>query len=91
MNTHYKTLTKENDKTPDAFSALAYDSVYMIAKAIENAGEADPEKVKDELAKIKDFDGVTGKITMDKEHNPVKSTLVIKLEDGKEASAEIVK
>ena len=81
---------KENDKTPDAFSALAYDSVYMIAKAIENAGEADPEKVKDELAKIKDFDGVTGKITMDKEHNPVKSTLVIKLEDGKEVSNTVV-
>lgn len=54
------------------------------------SSEADPEKVKDELAKIKDFDGVTGKITMDKEHNPVKSTLVIKLEDGKEVSNTVV-
>ncbi|MGX7419568.1 ABC transporter substrate-binding protein [Carnobacterium gallinarum] len=79
------------NKAPDAFSALAYDAVYMIAKAIENAGEATPEKVKDELAKIKDFDGITGNITMDKNHNPIKSTLVIKLENGEEVSNTVVK
>lgn len=79
------------NKTPDAFSALAYDSVYMIAKAIENAGEASPDKVRDELSSIKGFKGITGEIEMDKNHNPIKSTLVIKLEDGKEASSTIVK
>lgn len=81
---------KENKKTPDAFSALSYDSVYMIAKAIENGKEATPEKVNEALGKIKDFEGITGKITMDKEHNPVKSTLVIKLENGKEVSNTVV-
>lgn len=77
-------------KTPSSFNALAYDSVYMLKDAIEAAGEADSVKIKDELAKLKDFVGVTGKMSMDKDHNPEKAAVVIGLTEGKETSSDIV-
>ena len=42
------------------------------------------------LAKIKNFKGVTGTITVNKYHDPVKSAYLVKLENGKEVSAEII-
>ncbi len=78
------------DKTPSSFNALAYDSVYMLKEAIEAAGEADSVKIKDELAKLKDFVGVTGKMSIDKDHNPEKAAVVIGLTEGKETSSDIV-
>ena len=81
---------KKYGKQPSSFNALAYDSVYMIKQAIEDEGKATPEAINKALANLKDFEGVTGKITMDKEHNPVKSAVVLGLTDGKETSAETV-
>ncbi|WP_270791350.1 ABC transporter substrate-binding protein [Enterococcus avium] len=81
---------KKYGKQPSSFNALAYDSVYMIKQAIEDKGKATPEAINKGLANLKDFEGVTGKITMDKEHNPVKSAVVLGLTDGKETSAETV-
>ena len=78
------------DKTPSSFNALAYDSVYMLKDAIEAAGEADSVKIKDELAKLKDFVGVTGKMSIDKDHNPETAAVVIGLTEGKETSSDIV-
>lgn len=73
---------KKYNKEPDAFSALGYDSVQILAQAIKDAGEANPVKVKDALAKIKDFEGVTGKMTIDAQHNPVKAGVIIEFKDG---------
>lgn len=81
---------KKYGKQPSSFNALAYDSVYMIKQAIEDEGKATPEAINKGLANLKDFEGVTGKITMDKEHNPVKSAVVLGLTDGKETTAETV-
>ncbi|MBE9389483.1 ABC transporter substrate-binding protein [Vagococcus salmoninarum] len=81
---------KNKDKSPSSFNALAYDSVFMLKTAIENAGEADSEKIKEELANLKEFVGVTGTMTMDENHNPVKAAVVIGLTNGEEATSEIV-
>ncbi|HCQ8740232.1 TPA: ABC transporter substrate-binding protein, partial [Enterococcus faecalis] len=81
---------KKYNKQPSSFNALAYDSVYMIKQAIENEGKATPEAIDKGLTNLKDFEGVTGKISMDKEHNPVKSAVVLGLTEGKETSAETV-
>jgi branched-chain amino acid transport system substrate-binding protein len=48
-------------RTPEnAFAALGYDTVDLIAKAIRKAKSADPAKVRDELLKMRAFNGVTG-------------------------------
>lgn len=69
---------------PDALAALSYDSGYLLAEAIKNAGEATPEKITQALANIKDFKGVTGNATFDAQHNPVKSAVIIEMKDGKQ-------
>lgn len=70
------------------FAALAYDSVYMVAKAADGAKTS--KDIKTNLAKLKDFEGVTGKMTIDKEHNPIKSAIMIGLDNGQEKTAEAV-
>lgn len=76
---------------PSMFDALAYDAVYMVKQAAEDTKAKTSVDVKDGLAKLKGFTGATGDITVDKNHNPVKDAVVVKLENGKEVSATIVK
>ncbi len=69
---------------PDALAALGYDAAKMLIVAIEKAGSADSAKIRDALETIKDFQGVTGVITVDPAtHNPVKSAVIIRMVDGK--------
>lgn len=70
---------------PDAPAALAYDSVMLLAQAIKDAQTTDSEQVKNALANIKDFDGVTGKITFNENHDPIKSAVILTFKDGKQS------
>jgi len=47
----------------NAFAALGYDTVNLTAQAIKIVGSAEPAKIEEGLAFIKDFPGVTGSIT----------------------------
>lgn len=67
---------------PDAHAALAYDAMRFLAEAIQRAGTEGP-KLRDALAATKNFPGITGVISMDKDRNAVKPAVVLKLEDGK--------
>lgn len=69
---------------PDSFSALGYDAAYLIADAITRAGVAEPEAIKDALAATTDFDAVTGKLSFDEQHNPVKEIAIIELVNGEQ-------
>ncbi len=66
---------------PDSLAALAYDAAKVLADAIKRAGGAgDSAKLKDAINSTKDFAGVTGKITLDKERNAVKPAVVLELD-----------
>ena len=67
---------------PDALAALAYDAANMLLTGIKNAGADNTDKVKTALEQIK-FDAVSGTITMDAQHNPVKGAVVIHVTGGK--------
>ncbi|MGG3467552.1 ABC transporter substrate-binding protein [Neobacillus pocheonensis] len=75
---------KYNGEAPNAFNALGYDTVYLLADAIKRAGGTDTAKIKDELAKTKDLSLVTGVVSIDKNHNPIKSATVLEYKDGKQ-------
>ena len=47
----------------NAFAALGYDTVGLIADAIKRAGSEDPAKIRDALAATKGYPGITGSIT----------------------------
>ena len=72
-----------NNEAPGAFSALGYDAVYVLADAIKRAGTTDGAKLRDALAATKDFPGVSGVTTIDKDRNASKSATIIAIKDGK--------
>ena len=72
-----------NGEVPGAFSALGYDAVYVLADAIKRAGGTDGPKLRDALAATKDFPGVSGVTTIDKDRNASKAATIIALKDGK--------
>lgn len=67
---------------PDVFAALSYDSALLIAEAIKNAGSTEPAKINEAMAKISGFNGVSGSVTFDAQHNPVKSAVILEYKDG---------
>jgi len=67
---------------PDALATLSYDATNLMIAAIEKAGVDDPSKVKDALAALK-WEGVSGTITFDPQHNPIKSAVILQVKDGK--------
>ena len=64
---------------PDGMAPLGYDAMMVLAQAINTAGSTDGAKMRDALAGIKDFDGVTGKITIDSKRNATKAAVVLKV------------
>ncbi|MBM7636194.1 ABC transporter substrate-binding protein [Streptococcus saliviloxodontae] len=83
-----KSYKKAYGSEPNQFVALAYDSIYMIAEAAKGAETS--KDIATNLANLKNFSGVTGKMTIDSQHNPIKTALMVRMENGKEASAEAV-
>ncbi|MEW5763132.1 MAG: ABC transporter substrate-binding protein [Bacillota bacterium] len=68
---------------PDSFATLGYDATKMLLKAIETAGSADPAKIRDALAALKDFPAVSGDMRFDANGNPIKQAVVLQVqEDG---------
>lgn len=70
------------NKEPDAFAALGYDAVQMLVQAIEDANSAESAAITEALTKITDFEGITGKMSIDEQHNPVKAGVIIEFKDG---------
>ncbi|ROQ93212.1 amino acid/amide ABC transporter substrate-binding protein (HAAT family) [Desulfosoma caldarium] len=72
---------------PDDVAALTWDAIRLLIQAIQNTGgltgnlDKDREKVKNALAQIKDFDGITGKMTFTPEGDPIKCAVVVKISD----------
>lgn len=71
---NYRKLYKED---PDMFSAQYYDAVKILAQAMENSNSADPKVFKDELAKLKDYPGVSGNTTIRENREPIKSPVFL--------------
>jgi branched-chain amino acid transport system substrate-binding protein len=69
-------------KVPDAMAALGYDSAMILFDAIKRAGSAEPAKIRDALAATKDFEGVTGKITINDKRDAVKSAVILQVQNG---------
>jgi branched-chain amino acid transport system substrate-binding protein len=71
----------ETEHDPDALAALAYDAAQMMMQAIQDAGSDDATRVRDILEAIR-FSGVTGVLTFDGSHNPVKTAVIMAVTPG---------
>ena len=70
---------------PDDVAALTWDSLRLAQKAIESTGglkgdiKKDRKAVRDALAKIKNFKGITGDMTFTEEGDPIKCAVIVKI------------
>jgi branched-chain amino acid transport system substrate-binding protein len=68
---------------PDAMSFLSYDAGMLLFDAIKRANSTNGEAIKNQLAKTKDFPGVTGNITINEQRNAIKPAIVLEIKGGK--------
>jgi branched-chain amino acid transport system substrate-binding protein len=75
---------------PDDVGALTWDTMNLVQMAIENCGEitgeieADRACVRDALAQIKNFKGITGDMTFTEEGDPIKCAVIVQISDAGE-------
>jgi branched-chain amino acid transport system substrate-binding protein len=79
-----------NGETPDSMAPLAYDALRIVAEAIARAGTTEGPKLRDALAATKNFPGVTGRTTIDKDRNASKSAVMLVIKNGKPAFVETI-
>lgn len=85
-----KFRTKYNE-TPDAIAALSYDAVRILLNAIRRTGTTEGPKLRNAIAATKEFDGVTGSITISAERNATKSAVILTIKDGKLIPRETIR
>jgi branched-chain amino acid transport system substrate-binding protein len=73
---------KRHGGKPEATAALGYDALYLWANAAKRANSLDKKAVRDQIAVTKDYEGVSGTITMGPDRNPIKPVAMIKIENG---------
>ncbi len=69
-------------KKPDDVAALTYDAGGLLLAAITKAGSLERQKVRDALASIQEYEGVTGKMQFQGTGDPVKSAVILQIKDG---------
>ena len=67
---------------PDAFAALGYDTLKLLADAVKRADTTHGPALREALAGTRNFEGVTGRITMDENRNASRA-VILRLENGK--------
>lgn len=72
-----KEYEKAYGSKPGSFAALGYDSLGIVADAIKRAKSTKPADIRAALVATKDYQGITGLITFDKNRNPTKSAVVL--------------
>lgn len=69
---------------PDDVAALTYDACGLLFRALRDAGRADRQAVRDALARVTRFEGVTGTMQFrEGSGDPVKSAVILQVKDGR--------
>ena len=71
---------KGGAKIPDGLAALAYDATNLLLEGIKQADTDDAIQVKAALEQIQ-FNGLSGRITFDAQHNPIKPATILAVTD----------
>jgi branched-chain amino acid transport system substrate-binding protein len=67
---------------PDSNASLGYDSALVLIDAIKRAGTIEHTKVRDAIATTRDFDAVTGRITLNEHRDASKNAVIITVKNG---------
>ncbi|MEI7634120.1 MAG: ABC transporter substrate-binding protein [bacterium] len=76
--------TAKYGNPPDDVAALTYDTFGLLTQALQKAGKIDRQAVRDAMAKITDYQGVTGNMQFKEgSGDPIKSAVIVQIKDGK--------
>jgi branched-chain amino acid transport system substrate-binding protein len=64
-------------------ATLGYDSAVVLIEAIKRAGTTESAKLRDAIAATKDFEGVSGKFSLNENRDAVKALVFAQIKDGK--------
>ncbi len=67
---------------PDDVAALTYDAFQLLFTAIRNANSLEREDIRNALAEIQNYEGVTGIMSFDEQGDPIKCAVIIQIKDG---------
>lgn len=67
---------------PDDVAALTYDSFGLLFQAIQAAGKTDRQAVRDAIAAVTSYEGVTGVMQFKGTGDPIKSAVIIQIKGG---------
>lgn len=67
------------NKDANMFAVLGYDSMYILADAIERAGSTEADKIIEALRET-NYNGLTGITTFDENRNPVRQAIITSFE-----------
>lgn len=82
---------KEFGQMPDSMSAMGYDAAYLLVDAIKRANSTDAEKIREALAATKNFNSLSGDMSLSPTHDAIRNAVIIELVDGKQVYKETVK
>jgi branched-chain amino acid transport system substrate-binding protein len=83
-------IDRYNEKygyVPDDVAALTWDALGLVQHAVEKCGNItgnikdDRQCVRDALAKIKEFEGITGRMTFTEDGDPIKCAVIVRISD----------
>jgi branched-chain amino acid transport system substrate-binding protein len=74
---------------PDDVAALSHDAILIVLEAIKNAGltgnlQQDRENIKNAIAALRNYDGITGKMNFNAEGDPEKDAVVVQISNAGE-------
>ncbi|MCP4667190.1 MAG: ABC transporter substrate-binding protein, partial [Deltaproteobacteria bacterium] len=78
---------KKYGYVPDDVGALTWDALGIVQEAIQSCGiitgdlKKDRQCVRDALARIKEYDGITGRMTFTEEGDPTKCAVIVRISD----------
>ena len=75
-------------KAPDIFCMQGYNAGLVLADSLKRANSTDGTKLAAAMAATKDLPVASGKLTYDKDHNPITSAFIIEMKDGKQVLKE---
>ncbi len=64
-------------------AALGYDAAQILFEAMKRAPSLAGKDLAAAISQTRDFDGVTGKITLNKDRDAVKAAVVLEIKGGK--------
>lgn len=78
---------KKHGYVPDDVAALTWDALGLVQASIQSCGkitgnvEKDRQCIRDAMAKIKEYDGITGKMTFTEDGDPIKCAVIVRISD----------